>query len=154
MHFHGIISFGIWRILPLTLFYALHLAGFLRVWGHNFHMEWYRSGHNGTDSKSVEPLLAPWVRIPPTPLSACLRSVSAAGFLLWLFCTCFQFLGWSAEIRVWWNHKDFNTFIHWLFRKSRLRRFPFQIATIYQDVHKYLRLLQKYCARAKPESAS
>ena len=27
----------------------------------------YRSGHNGTDSKSVDGVTRPWVRIPPSP---------------------------------------------------------------------------------------
>ena len=29
--------------------------------------EMYRSGHNGTDSKSVDGVTRPWVRIPPSP---------------------------------------------------------------------------------------
>ena len=36
-------------------------------------METYRSGHNGTDSKSVVPSLVPWVRIPPSPPKMRLR---------------------------------------------------------------------------------
>ena len=31
------------------------------------HLEWYRSGYNGPDSKSGVPATVPWVRIPPTP---------------------------------------------------------------------------------------
>ena len=30
-------------------------------------MEAYRSGHNGLDSKSSDPEMGPWVRIPPLP---------------------------------------------------------------------------------------
>lgn len=45
-----------------------------------FYMERYRSGHNGTDSKSVEPSLAPWVRIPHSPPTGRARSrICASG---------------------------------------------------------------------------
>ena len=30
-------------------------------------VEAYRSGHNGLDSKSSDPEMGPWVRIPPLP---------------------------------------------------------------------------------------
>ena len=31
------------------------------------YVEAYRSGHNGLDSKSSDPEMGPWVRIPPLP---------------------------------------------------------------------------------------
>ena len=31
------------------------------------HMDRYRSGHNGPDSKSGSPAMGSWVRIPPCP---------------------------------------------------------------------------------------
>ena len=45
--------------------------------------EMYRSGHNGTDSKSVDGVTRPWVRIPPSPPTA--RNTNPCGSYFFLF---------------------------------------------------------------------
>ena len=60
-------------------------------------METYRSGRNGTDSKSVVPFLVPWVRIPPSPPSKGsplikIKKQHSLLFYFFFFCFAFAFL--------------------------------------------------------------